>query len=209
METIITQLRQRLGAELAQASSEGEDETSGEAMGRVVIEEGDITDAATDAVVNAANTRLLLGSGVAGAIRKRGGPRIQEECDRHGPVELGGAALTSAGDLPARYVIHAAGMEPGGSVSEESLRTATRRSLELATEHGLRSIAFPAIGTGVGGFPVQRCAEVMLEQVGEHLAGQTTLDEVRFVLFGEPTYRIFEMVNDARKIRAQMERLRR
>jgi O-acetyl-ADP-ribose deacetylase (regulator of RNase III) len=177
-------------------------------MGRVVIEEGDITHVATDAVVNAANTRLLLGSGVAGAIRARGGPSIQEECERQAPIELGGAVLTGAGDLPARHVIHAAGMELGGSVSEESLRSTTRRSLELAAHHGLRSVAFPAIGTGVGGLAVQRCAEVMLEEVAAHLAGTTTLDEVRFVLHGEPTYRIFEQVNDARKIQAQMRRIR-
>lgn len=100
-------------------------------------------------------------------------------------------------------------MEPGGRVSEQSLRACTRRSLEIASEHGLRTIAFPAIGTGVGGFPQQRCAEVMLEEVQAHLAGQTSLEEVRFVLFGEPAYRLFEQVHDADKIRRQMEKLQR
>lgn len=178
-------------------------------MARVLVQEGDLCDAAVDAIVNAANTQLVLGAGLAGAIRERGGPAIQAECDAHGPVPLGGAALTTAGELPARCVIHAAGMEPGGSVSEESLRDCTRRSLELAREHGLRSIALPAIGTGVGGFPLQRCAEIMLAEVQAHLAGETPLEEVRFVLFGEPAYRVFEQVQDAEKIRLQMEKLRR
>lgn len=178
-------------------------------MARILVQEGDLCDAAVDAIVNAANTQLVLGAGVAGAIRERGGPAIQAECDAHGPVPLGGAALTTAGELPARCVIHAAGMEPGGSVSEESLRDCTRRSLELAREHGLRSIALPAIGTGVGGFPLQRCAEIMLAEVQAHLAGETPLEEVRFVLFGEPAYRVFEQVQDAEKIRLQMEKLRR
>ncbi len=178
-------------------------------MARIRIQEGDLTLEQVDAIVNAANTQLLLGSGVAGAIRERGGPSIQAECDAPGAVELGDAALTAAGDVPARDVIHAAGMDLGGGVSEESLRDCTRRSLELAREHGLRSIALPAIGTGVGGFPLQRCAEIMLAEVQAHLAGETPLEEVRFVLFGEPAYRVFEQVQDAEKIRLQMEKLRR
>ncbi len=178
-------------------------------MARIRIQEGDLTLEQVDAIVNAANTQLALGSGVAGAIRERGGPSIQAECDAHGAVELGDAALTAAGDLPARYVIHAAGMDLGGGVSEESLRACTRRSLELAREHGCRSVAFPAIGTGVGGFPLQRCAEIMLQEVHDHLAGESSLEEVRFVLFGEPAYRVFEQVHDAEKIRLQMEKLRR
>ena len=178
-------------------------------MSRIVLSEGDITAAATDAIVNAANTDLVLGSGVAGAIRQRGGPSIQAACDAHGPVGLGEAAVTPGGGLPARFVIHAAAMKPGERVSEDSLRAATRASLELARERGLRSIAFPAIGTGVGGFPVQRCAEVMLAEVRAHLSGDTTLEEVRFVLFGEPAYRVFENVNDAEKVAAGMRRLAR
>jgi len=162
-----------------------------------------------DAVVNAANTELVLGSGVAGAILRRGGEGIQTECDAHGPVELGGAALTGGGSLPARYVIHAAAMRPGAAVDEDSLRGATRHSLEVAREHKLRSIAFPAIGTGVGGFPVQRCAEVMLEEARAHLTGGTTLEEIHFVLYGEPALRVFEMVNDAEKVRSTMARFAR
>jgi O-acetyl-ADP-ribose deacetylase (regulator of RNase III) len=176
---------------------------------RIRLEEGDIAQAQVDAIVNAANTRLILGSGVAGAIRRAGGPEIQRECDAHGPIRLGEVALTGGGALPARYVIHAAGMEPGGQVDEPSLRACTRAALELAEARGLRSLAFPAIGTGVGGFSVQRCAEVMLEEVRAHVERGSKLDEVRFVLFGEPAYRVFEQVNDAEKIRRQLEKLGR
>jgi O-acetyl-ADP-ribose deacetylase (regulator of RNase III) len=176
---------------------------------RIRLEEGDLSQASVDAIVNAANTRLVLGSGVAGAIRERGGPEIQRECDAHGPIGLGEVALTGAGKLPARHVIHAAGMEPGGSVAEGPLRACTRAALELADARGLRSIAFPAIGTGVGGFSVQRCAEVMLEEVRAHVERGSRLEEIRFVLFGEPAYRIFEQVNDREKVRRQMEKLGR
>jgi len=176
--------------------------------GRIVLREGDITDEVVDAIVNAANTSLVLGAGVAGAIRTRGGPEIQAECDAIGPIALGDAAITGAGKLNARYVIHAAGMPPGGSATEASIHASVRKSLELASQHGCRTIAIPAIGAGIGGFPVQRCAEILLSEARNHLAGTTSLEEVRFVLFGEPTYRIFEAANDAAKIRQQMERLR-
>jgi O-acetyl-ADP-ribose deacetylase (regulator of RNase III) len=176
--------------------------------GRVVLLEGDITEQEVDAIVNAANSALVLGSGVAGAIRAKGGPSIQAECDAIGPIGVGEAALTGAGALPARHVIHAAGMAPGGEASEESVRSCMRHSLELAQQHGLRSIAVPAIGAGVGGLPVQRCAEVLIAEARAHLAGETSLAEIRFVLFGEPTYRIFEMANDAAAVQEQMQRLR-
>ena len=175
--------------------------------GRIVLREGDITEEAADAIVNAANSALVLGSGVAGAIASRGGPSIQEECDRHGPVEVGGAALTGAGALPARFVIHAASMPPGGQASEESVRAAFRNSLRLANGEGCRTIAVPAIGAGVAGFPLQRCAEILLEEARAHLAGDTSLEEIRFVLYGEPAYRVFEQVNDAARIAEQMARL--
>ena len=176
--------------------------------GRIELREGDITEQEVDAIVNAANSELLLGSGVAGAIASKGGPSIQQECDAHGAIEVGDVAITGAGELPARHVIHAAGMPPGGHADEQSVRSAVRRSLELANERGLRTIAFPAIGAGVGGFSMQRSAEVSLEEVRAHLAGETTLELVRFVLFGEPAYRVFEMVDDAAKVIAQMERLK-
>jgi O-acetyl-ADP-ribose deacetylase (regulator of RNase III) len=176
--------------------------------GRIVLREGDITAEAVDAIVNAANEKLLLGSGVAGAIRSRGGPAIQQECDAHGPIAVGEAAVTGAGALPARFVIHAAGMPLGGQASEASVRSAMRAALARAKERGCRSVAVPAIGTGVGGVALQRCAEILLEEARAHLAGETSLEEIRFVLFGEPAYRVFEMVNDAAKVAAQMERLR-
>jgi O-acetyl-ADP-ribose deacetylase len=125
---------------------------------------GDITTYAGDAIVNAANNHLVLGSGVAGAIRRRGGPAIQAECDRHGPIRVGDAALTGAGDLACRHVVHAAAMgdEP---VTERSIRDATRASLRLATTHGIRDMAFPILGTGVGGFPFRRAVEIMVDVV--------------------------------------------
>ncbi len=177
--------------------------------GHIVLLEGDITEQAVDAIVNAANSALVLGSGVAGAIRSKGGPSIQAECDAIGPIDVGGAVATGAGELPARFVIHAAGMPPGGASDEASVRSAVRAALEVAREKGCRSVAFPAIGAGVGGFSLQRCAEVSLEEARRHLHGETPLEEVRFVLFGEPAYRVFEMANDAAKVAAQMARLER
>lgn len=178
-------------------------------MPEIRLSQGDISDIEVDAVVNAANTSLQLGSGVAGAIHERGGPGIQQHCDRIGPIELGAAAMTEAGKLPARYVIHAASMNPGGTTTEDSLRSSVRRSLDLATEHRLSSLALPAIGTGVGGFSVQRCAEILFEEVERHLEDETSLESVRFVLYSEPDYRIFEQVRDASRVRLALARLGR
>jgi O-acetyl-ADP-ribose deacetylase (regulator of RNase III) len=175
--------------------------------GRITLHEGDITEHEVDAIVNAANSALQLGAGVAGAIAAKGGPEIQSECDGHGPIEVGDAAATGAGALPARFVIHAAGMPPGGQATEASVRGSTRRSLELANEKGCKTIAIPAIGAGIAGFPMQRCAEILIEEARAALDAETTLEEVRFVLFGEPSYRVFEMVNDAVKVAAQMEKI--
>lgn len=177
--------------------------------GRIALVEGDISEQPVDAIVNAANSALQLGSGVAGAIRERGGPSIQAECDAIGPIEVGDAAITGAGDLPARFVIHAAGMAPGGAASEDSVRRSARRSFELARERDLAVIAVPAIGAGVGGLSPQRCAEVLIEEARAHLAGETSLREIRFVLFGEPMYRVFESANDAIAVREQIARMRR
>jgi O-acetyl-ADP-ribose deacetylase (regulator of RNase III) len=178
-------------------------------QGRIVLLEGDITEQPVDAIVNAANSALRLGAGVAGAIRDKGGPSIQQECDAMGPIEVGDAAITGAGNLPARYVIHAASMPPGGGASEDSVRSCMRRSLELAKQQGCSSLAVPAIGAGIAGVSIQRSAEILLEETRAHLAGETSLEEVRFVLFGEPAYRVFEMARDAAKVQEQMERLRR
>jgi O-acetyl-ADP-ribose deacetylase (regulator of RNase III) len=175
--------------------------------GRIVLREGDIGAESADAIVNAANSDLRLGAGVAGVIAARGGPEIQAECDREGPIAVGDAAVTGAGRLDARFVIHAASMPPGGAATEESVRSSFRRSLELAREKGCHSIAVPAIGAGIAGFPLQRCAEILLEEARAHLLGETSLEEIRFVLYGEPAYRVFEQVKDAARIAEQMARM--
>lgn len=161
---------------------------------KIRILQGDLTYQAVDAIVNAANNDLTLGGGVAGAIRRRGGMSIQAECDALDTIPLGEAAITGAGQLKARYVIHAASMRLGGSTTEENLRLSTRNSLLRAKEKGLRSIAFPAVGTGIAGFPMRWCAEVMFEEVAEHLAGETSVEDVRFVLYDSDAYQTFREV---------------
>ncbi len=159
---------------------------------KVAITQGDITECATDAIVNAANNDLMLGAGVAGAIRNKGGPEIQRECDKIGPIELGEAAITTGGKLRAKFVIHAASMHLGGRTTEPNLRASTRNSLRRAAERKLESIAFPAIGTGIAGFPLDRCAQVMLEEVRDHLARPTSLRRVEFVLFDPTAFDTFK-----------------
>jgi O-acetyl-ADP-ribose deacetylase (regulator of RNase III) len=164
---------------------------------KVRISQGDITECALDAIVNAANNDLMLGAGVAGAIRRKGGPAIQQECDRIGPIALGEAAVTTGGNLKTKFVIHAASMHLGGRTSEENLRASTRNSLLRASERKLESIAFPAIGTGIAGFPLERCAQVMLEEVRDHLSGETSLELVEFVLFDRAAFESFTRVFSA------------
>ncbi len=167
---------------------------------KVRISQGDITDCAFDAIVNAANNDLVLGAGVAGAIRDKGGPEIQIECDRIGTIPLGEAAVTTGGRLQSKFVIHAASMRLGGRTSEAHLRSATRNSLKRATELKLKTIGLPAIGTGIAGFPIARCAQVMLEEVRRHLEGadgETSLRQVEFVLFDRNAYETFGNVFDS------------
>jgi O-acetyl-ADP-ribose deacetylase (regulator of RNase III) len=161
---------------------------------KVTFRQGDLTDAQVDAIVNAANNELILGGGVAGAIRRKGGPSIQDECNRSGPIAISEAALTGAGQLFAKHVIHAASMQLGGRTTDRSLRESTRNALLRAKENRLRSIAFPAIGTGIAGFPVTRCAEIMLAEVRRHLSGSTALERVEFVLFDQATLAIFKQI---------------
>jgi len=161
----------------------------------IIITQGDITEMDLDAVVNAANNDLKLGAGVAGAIRRKGGPSIQEECDRIGRIPVGEAAVTGGGQLKARFVIHAASMSLGSSTTEESLRSSTRNSLLRAREKGLKSIAFPAIGAGIGGFPPDRCAEIMIQEARQFLQQPGPVERVYFVLFGEDTYNVFQRVH--------------
>jgi O-acetyl-ADP-ribose deacetylase (regulator of RNase III) len=151
----------------------------------VDVLQGDLTEQDVDAIVNAANNDLILGGGVAGAIARRGGPEIQAECRAIGPIEVGGAAITTGGRLKARFVVHAASMRLGARTSAESLRRSTRRSLEIASERGLRSIAFPAVGTGIAHYPLDDCARIMLEEVVAHGAAFSSLKVVSFVLFGD------------------------
>jgi O-acetyl-ADP-ribose deacetylase (regulator of RNase III) len=160
----------------------------------VRISQGDITECALDAIVNAANNDLILGAGVAGAIHNKGGPEIQKECDQIGSIPLGDAAVTTGGRLKAKFVIHAASMRLGGRTSEENLRASTRNSLRRASEREVESLAFPAIGTGIAGFPLDRCAQVMLEEVRDHLMGETSVKRVEFVLFDGAALATFQRV---------------
>jgi len=164
------------------------------AAARIQIEQGDLTETDADAIVNAANNDLQLGGGVAGAIRRKGGPRIQAECNEIGTIPVGGAAITSGGELKARYVIHAASMELGGRTSAYALKSSTAHSLRIAAKHGLKSIAFPAVGTGIAGFPLRECAEIMLREAAKHLEGSTSLERIQFVLFDKEALKIFQEV---------------
>jgi O-acetyl-ADP-ribose deacetylase (regulator of RNase III) len=158
---------------------------------RIVIQQGDLTEMDTDAIVNAANNDLVLGAGVAGAIRRKGGDAIQSECDSIGSIPVGYAAITTGGKLKARFVIHAASMQLGGKTSADTLRHSTAHSLRIADERGLKSIAFPAVGTGIAGFPLKECAEIMLREAARHLKGETSLETIYFVLFDEVAEGIF------------------
>jgi O-acetyl-ADP-ribose deacetylase (regulator of RNase III) len=159
---------------------------------RIVIIAGDLVDQQVDAIVNAANNDLVLGAGVAGAIRRRGGPTIQQECDAHGPVRVGQAAVTNAGNLPAHHVIHAASMALGERTTAQSLTSSMEDAFRLAREHGVRSIAIPAVGTGIAGFPMHECARVMAACLHDALMKGWAPDEVRFVLFGDDSKTAFE-----------------
>ncbi len=154
--------------------------------------QGDITDLDTDAIVNAANAALQLGAGVAGAIRRKGGPKIQEECNKIGGTHVGGAVITVGGDLKAKYVIHAVGPRHGEDQEEEKLKDATLNSLVLADNNNLKSIAFPAISTGIFGFPKDRCATIMLSTTVEYLQGSTKLEKVVYCLYDQDTLKIFK-----------------
>jgi len=167
--------------------------------------EGDITALDTDAIVNAANERLAHGGGVAGIIARKGGPTIQRESNawvrQHGPVSTGSAAITSGGNLKARHVIHAVGpIYDGTARSAELLGSAVRAALQLADDHGLESVALPAISTGIFGYPVEEAVQVMLRAAIAYLKGETSLERVVFCLYGQPTFDIF-----ARELAAQTQ----
>jgi O-acetyl-ADP-ribose deacetylase (regulator of RNase III) len=165
-------------------------------QGAVEIMDGDLTELSVDAIVNAANEHLILGGGVAGVIRQKGGPSIQEECNQIGGTYVGGAVLTNAGNLPANYVIHAVGPRMGEGDEDIKLQNATRNSLIIATEKQLDSIAFPAISTGIFGFPVLRCAQIMTEVSVLYLKEHHIPRKVIFCLWGEKNYKVFEELMD-------------
>ena len=151
----------------------------------------DITTLAVDAIANAANTRLLHGGGVAGAIARAGGAKVTEESERAAPIALGDATATSAGDMPSRWVIHAATMELGGPTSADIIRRATAATLWKAEELGATSLALVAFGTGVGGFPVAEAAAIEVEELRRHLESGSRLERVVFAVRGEDAHRAF------------------
>ncbi len=159
---------------------------------RLRIVEGNIVFLNVDAVVNAANKSLILGGGVAGAIRTHGGPSIQEECNKIGPIQVGDAVITGGGQLKAKYVIHAAGPVYGEGDEDRKLANATLNSLKIAQKKNLRSIAFPAISTGIFHFPIKRCSEIMIRVSMDFLKKNEFPQEIIICLYGERAYSIFQ-----------------
>lgn len=153
--------------------------------------EGDITEYDGDAIVNAANNHFWMGGGVAGAIKRKGGQVIEEEAMRQGSRPVGQAIVTAAGSLKAGHVIHAAVMGQDLNTNSSAILTATRSSLTLAESHKMSSLAFPALGTGVGGFPLDEAAEIMIGAARDFLRTSKSLVRVTFVLFGSEAYDVF------------------
>lgn len=161
----------------------------------VVVERGDITDAEVDAVVNAANAELWMGAGVAGALKRKGGVVIEEDALRQGPIEIVEAVLTVAGNLAATHVIHAVTMGKDLKTDPEKITAATRATLVIAEKHKLSSLAFPALGSGVGGVPPAQSADAMLSTVVEHVKrGNSSLERVLFVLYEDQAQKAFSEV---------------
>jgi len=161
-------------------------------VAEIEVLDADITKLEVDAIANAANTDLRHGGGVAGAIVRAGGPSIQEESDAKAPIGLGEAVATGAGELPAKWVIHAATMHLGGPTSAEIIRQATASTLRVADELGARSLALVAFGTGVGGFPLADAARIEIEEVRRHIGAASGLERIVFCVRGEEARRAFE-----------------
>jgi len=159
---------------------------------KIRLVQGDITKLGTDAIVNAANSQLILGGGVAGAIRSKGGPTVQEECNRIGGTFVGGAVITTGGKLKAKHVIHAVGPRMGEGNEDEKLKNATLNSLRLMDDNNLKSIAFPAISTGIFGYPIDRCSKIMIATAKEYLSGNTQVNEVIFCLYTTSDFEVFD-----------------
>ena len=160
---------------------------------KIRVLQGDITEVEADAIVNAANNHLWMGAGVAGAIKRKGGKEIEDEAMKQAPIPIGEAVVTSAGKLKTKYVIHAAVMGQDLISSEDYIRVATLNSLKMAEKLKIESIAFPAFGTGVGGFPVDSCARIMIDQVKDFSKNTKFLKEVLFVLFDKKSYDIWSI----------------
>lgn len=161
-------------------------------MARVEVKQVDITTVEVDAIANAANTQLRHGGGVAAAIARAGGPEVQRESDEAAPIGLGEAVATTAGAMPARWVIHAATMELGGPTSAQIIRQATASTLQVADELGARSLALVAFGTGVGGFPLDQAATIEVTVVSRHIAAGTELERIVFAVADERALLAFE-----------------
>lgn len=161
-------------------------------QGELNIIQGDIAEQNTQAIVNAANNHLWMSAGVAGAIKRKGGETVEREAVAQGPIEVGQAVLTSGGTLQAKYVIHAAAMGQDLQTDHEKIKSATRNSLTLADERRISSISFPALGTGVGGFPPTSCAKIMLREAVGFLKDSKHLRTISFVLFDQKTLDAFE-----------------
>ena len=159
------------------------------------VQQADVTRLEVDAITNAANTQLKHGGGVAAAISRAGGPAVQRESNEKAPIGLGDAVETTAGDMPARYVIHAATMELGGPTSAEIIAQATRSTLSKADELGCRTLAFVAFGTGVGGFPLEESARLMVDAVRGHRP--RSLERVVFALHGDEAEQAFRDAVDS------------
>jgi O-acetyl-ADP-ribose deacetylase (regulator of RNase III) len=159
---------------------------------KIYISKGDITDMPVEAIGNPANTDLVMDSGVSAAIRRKGGERIREECERLAPLRLGSTAVTTAGNLKALFVIHAAVIRPGEMATAEAIKLATRQILLRAEEKTIKSLALPALGTGAAGFPVEDCAQIMLKAVLEHIRVRTSLEKIHFVLYDDAALKTFE-----------------
>jgi O-acetyl-ADP-ribose deacetylase (regulator of RNase III) len=153
--------------------------------------QGDITESSAEAIVNAANNHLWMGAGVAGAIKRKGGQSIEDEAVKLGPIGIGEATITQAGKLKAKYVIHAAVMGQDLATDAKLIKKTTYSALELAEQRAIKSIAFPALGTGVGGFPIDECAAIMISVAYEFLQSSKNVRDVGFILFDQTGYRAF------------------
>jgi O-acetyl-ADP-ribose deacetylase len=166
----------------------------------ITVRQGDLTESSAEAIVNAANNHLWMGSGVAGAIKRKGGQEIEAEAISKGPIEVGEAVATGAGNLPQKFVIHAAAMGQDLQTDQDKIRNATHSALLRAEELGLESIDFPALGTGVGGFSPEEAAAIMIAQAREFLRASRSLRQIGFVLFDSGAFESFKRELGAEKM---------